>query len=255
MGWNICLAANSNHLKISYLESLGDSASEEDYELAHQEIISLSRSFSYELFRDDGPLRKCLTDSDIALLDLYDIEDSAGWQCQDPESLLAFFYKLKERLTQENAQMPVDHFLFLVDETGKHWGGATIITLPFNDVELKAPHEPMMKLDGGHRNLAHRSELRMYDVRIDPELLTQHDHEMKKLLNKQNITDSQNGLIVYGNSVKTNPIVEEPTGWFPVKPVLNVLGCRVDVASTDALSSLGSDLSTKLLNIANSSSA
>ena len=39
-----------------------------------------------------------------------------------------------------------------------------------------------------------------------------------------------------------DPLVDEPEGWVPAEPVLDVLGQRIEVRSEDALAMLGPDL-------------
>lgn len=241
MGWNLCLATEKDRVSACHLESLGPDASDRDYELASRSTVSLSRPFSYGLCRD-GALREWLTAEELDFLWLDDIDEPSSWQQKEPAAFLAILRKVRARLHEESSNMPVDHFLFFVDEVGKRWGGATRITLPFGGIEWKFPHEPMLKLDGGHHDPSHRNELRVYDVRIDPELLEQSQRELEEQLKAQS-SDSQSGRLIYGNyGSRTNPIVEEPTGWLPVQPMLDVLGCQVEVRSTDALSLFSSDI-------------
>jgi hypothetical protein len=241
MGWNFCLATESDRTKANSLRELGNQASEADYESANKGIIHLSRQFSYALLHDDGKFRKWLTEHDIASLAAHDVEAPERWQNQEPQQLLQIFYKIRDQLEQKSANMPTDHFLWFVDEHGKRWNGATVITLPPGGIELKVPHEPMVKLEG-HRDSKHRNELRLYNLRIDAALLAQHNHELEEIMKRDHISPGSE-FILYGNhGPQTNPIVEEFIGWLPVEPVLEVLGYRVEVNSVNALSMFRPDL-------------
>ena len=242
MGWNLCLATESDYIKANHLALLGENAEDEDYEIAERELIQLSQPFSCALF-DDDRLQQWLTEDDIELLVLNNIDNPTCWRRQDPEYILSIFRKVRAGLIQNNSQMPVDHFLFFIDESGRRYrGGSTSITLPFGGIELKVPHGPIMRLDGGHKDLLHRNELRMYSVHIDPKLLAQHNcaTSLQIQKHKQSI---QKEVIPYATSnQRINPLVEEPIGWLPVEPTLCVLDYKIKVSSVDAQSLFGPDL-------------
>ncbi|MBD2258294.1 hypothetical protein [Pseudanabaena sp. FACHB-2040] len=125
------------------------------------------------------------------------------------------------------------------------------ITLPFEGIELKLPHSPIVKLDGGHHNPNHRWELRQYDVHIDADLLTQFNLEgQRKVENyrmKNGIESLDSTFSISLPSVSAiDPLVEIPTEWIPVQPILEVLGYRVEVQSVNALSSFQPDLDTAI---------
>lgn len=222
MGWNFCIATESDRERYRRLLNLVEPP-DEDYDEFYAGVNSLSRQFSYALFRD-GLLQKGLDENEVEAFSPDGIDDPEQWQPRDPQQLLEIFRKVKERLGEENEQMPVDHFLWYVDEQGRRCGGSTQITLPYGGIEMKVPHPPMVKLDGGHHDLDHRWELRQYDVHIDPELLAQ-----------------SKGFSFLGFP-GINPIVEVPMEWIPVRPVLEVLSYRVEVESINSLSSFQPDL-------------
>lgn len=219
MGWNLCIAIERDH----------------------KSATSLSRHFSYQLLRDYGELRKWLTEREVEDLQPNSVDDIDHCPSRDPRYFLEILFRVRERLEQESEQMPVDHFLWFVDEKGKRWNGSTTIRLPFGGIELKVPHSPMVKLDGGHHNPEHRNELCHYNLRVDPDLLAQLMREWEKIRVEHGFAD---GVYAAGGSFgpRTNPLVEEYIGWIPAQPILNVLGYQVEVQSVDALSSLRPDL-------------
>lgn len=149
MSWHLCLANESDRAKALLLAELESEEELEDtYDLAYANILHLSGHFSYELLPGNGQLRKWLTASEIDLLEPDDIEDPEHWQHRDPEFFVATLCKVRERLAQESENMPVEHFLWLIDGEGERLYGATTIILPEGDIELKVPHPPMMRLDG-----------------------------------------------------------------------------------------------------------
>ena len=249
MGWNFCIATESDREQAKLLNPAESSS--EDSAGFNTGIHSLSRQFSYALFREDGLLQKGLVENELEALNPDSIDDPEHWQSRNPQQLLEIFCKVKGRLEQEQELIPVDHFLWYVDEQGKRWNGSTQITLPFGGVELKLPHNPIVKLDGGHHDPNHRWELRQYDVHIDADLLAQLNLEMERavencrLENGIESLDSTFSISSPGVSA-IDPLVKVPTGWIPVQPVLEVLGYRVEVQSEDALSSFQADLDTAI---------
>jgi len=241
MGWNLHLATESDRAKAAHLESLGASVTEDDYESAAKNLVQLSRSFSYA-FYEGGEFYEWLTQTDVDRFEANSIDDPpAKWKCHDPAGVLETLLRVRETLAVKSAQLPVDHFLFFVDETGRRMTGSTQITIPWGGIALKVPHGPMVKLDGGHHDLSHRDELRVYDVRIDPALLAKRNREIEEQL-KGDSLNHQQGVAAYRFSGRlTNPIVEEPAGWMPAFPVLDILDCRVEVKSVDAQSSFQPD--------------
>ncbi|HIK14177.1 MAG TPA: hypothetical protein IGS53_02575 [Leptolyngbyaceae cyanobacterium M33_DOE_097] len=229
-----------------------DEASDEDYDQFYEAVTSLSRQFSYALLRKSGQLWKGLTENEVKALDPDEIGDPDKWQPRDPQQLLEIFCRVKERLEKENEQLPVDHFLWYIDEEGERCNGSTQITLPPGGIELKLPHDPIVKLDGGHQDVNHRWELRKYDVHIDANLLAQSNREMEREIEnycKENGIDRLNGTfsVAFSGTSRIDPLVEVPVEWIPVQPVLDVLGYRVEVESVDALSTFQADLDTAMI--------
>jgi hypothetical protein len=241
MGWNLCIAAERDRERALALDQLGDRTPEDDCEAFDQGLTSLDRHFSYELLRDYGQLRKHLTPEEVEALEPDHIDSPDRWQARDPDRLLAILRGVRERLDRENDLLPLDHFLWFVDEEGKRWNGSTQITLPFGGIELKVPHGPIVKLDGGHRDPKHRNELREYEVRVDPDLLAQFNREVEQYEMEHSL-EGESFTFFGPFGPRTEPLVEKPKGWVPVQPVLDVLGCRVEVETVDAQSALRPDL-------------
>ncbi|MEO0456595.1 MAG: hypothetical protein AAF152_08430 [Cyanobacteria bacterium P01_A01_bin.114] len=241
MGWNFCIATESDCEQAKLLNPL--ESSDEDYELFYAGINSLSRQFSYALAKEGGLLQKGLVENEIEALNSDDIDSPDHWRPRNPRQLMRIFCRAKERLKQENEQMPVDHFLWYVDEQGKRLNGSTQITLPFVGIELKLPHGSIVKLDGGHHNPNHRWELRKYDVHIDADLLAQFHLEIDRYRVENDIELHEGAFSISMPGVSAiDPLVEVPIEWIPVQPVLEVLGYRVEVQSVDALSSFEPEL-------------
>lgn len=188
MGWNFCIATESDRERARLLNPV--ESSDEDYDLFNAGINSLSRQFSYGLLSEDGLFQKGLVESEVEALNPDSIDDPEHWRSRNPQQLLEIFRRVKERLEQENELMPVDHFLWYVDEKGERCNGSTTITLPFGGTELKLPHSPMVKLDGGHHDPNHRWELRQYDLRIDADLLAQFNLEIERKVENYRIENN-----------------------------------------------------------------
>jgi hypothetical protein len=257
VGWNFCIAMESDRQQARLLNSV--ESSEEEHELFYQRTIGLSRHFSYALFNDDGELRRWLTKKESNVIFANSMDDPDSWEPSDPQQLRKIFCKIKKRLKQESEKMPVDHFLWYIDETGERWNGSTQITLPFGGITLELPQDPIVKLDGSHNDPDHRWELRQYEVRIDPDLLAQYKyhtaHEVEKyfaensaeLLNSDfDSVDNITSIAFIGTTSPIDPLVKVPIEWIPVEPVPEVLGHRVEVESIDALSLFQADLDTAI---------
>ncbi|MGD1855159.1 MAG: hypothetical protein ACFB2W_13015 [Leptolyngbyaceae cyanobacterium] len=249
MGWNFCIATESDREQAKRLRTV-DSA-DEDYELFNTSINSLSRQFSYALSKRNELLQSFFEEKEAEALNADDIEYPNHWQPRNPQQLLEIFCKVKEQLEQENGQMPVNHFLWYLDEQGNRYNGSTKITLPFQGIELKLPHDPIVKLDGGHHDPEHRWELRMYDVHIDADLLTQFQLEIERKMERYHMendiepSDDTLPMAFQGGSA-IDPLVEVPVKWIPVQPILEVLGCQIEVQSIDSLAALQPDLDTAI---------
>lgn len=263
MGWNLCIATENDRNKAKLLkqnQALNDDdyddddededdEDEDEYDLFYEGITSLSRHFSYALLRDHGQFRKWLSDHEVQALEPNSLDDPDRWQPRDPQQILEILCRLRKRLERENEQMPVDHFLWYVDEQGRRWKGATQITLPFGGIQLKVPNDPIVKLDGGHHDPDHRWELRKYDVRVDANLLAQLNRESEDIRTKhgdnvQIANDAYVSRISYVSRI--DPLVNEPVGWIPVQPVIEVLGYRVEVKSENALARFQPDLNSAI---------
>lgn len=249
MGWSFCIATESDRERARLLNPA--ESSDEDYDLFYTGINSLSRQFSYALFREDGLLQKGLVENEVEALNPDSIDNPEHWRPRNPQQLLEIFCRVKEQLEQDNEQMPVDHFLWYVDEQGKRCNGSTQITLPFGGIELKLLHSPIVKLDGGHHGSNHRWELRQYDVHVDADLLAQFNFEMERMVENYRLENGIESLdstfsISFPGISAIDPLVAVPTGWIPVQPVLEVLGYQVEVQSVDALSSFQPDLDTAI---------
>lgn len=247
MSWSFCIAteaARNQAIQVHPAE-----ISEEDRDFS-AEITSLSSHFSYELFYENGLLQRGLSQDEVKALepDSRGFDNPAQWRPRNPQQLLEIFSRLKNRLAQENEQMPVDHFLWYIDREGGRWNGSTQITLPFGGIELRVPHNSMVKLEGGHRDPNHRWELRQYDVHVDADLLAQYLRETEREIESYRMqsgskfaNDGSAEAFAFVTSANL-PLVEVPIRWIPVQPVLDVVGYRIEVQSIDALSSFQSDL-------------
>lgn len=220
MGWSLCIATRRDA----------------------EDVTWLSRGFSYELLRDEGCLRAFIAEDEVRRLSPDSIDEPAGWRERDPGQIGGILARVLARLREENEHLPVHHFLWFVDEEGRRWGGGTQITIPFGGIELAYPHDPIVKLDGGHGDPRHRLELRRYRVRVDPVKLEQFNAEVLRRAPELGLQDGE--YTAYGpfGSPSVDPLVEEPEGWVPAGPVLDVLGERVEVQSEDALAMLEPDL-------------
>jgi hypothetical protein len=223
MGWSLCVATERDP----------------------EQVTGLSRVFSYALRRESGCLRAFIDEQDADLLrsDAFDAPET--WQERDASAIRAVLERVRTRLREDNERLPVDHFLWVVDEDGKRWGGGTQITIPFGGLTLVYPHEPIIKLDGGHGDVHHRCELRRYRVRVDPVKL----EELNALLTRQvtelgHKEDESYTVSIFNPGI--DPLVDEPDGWLRVAPVLEVLGHRVAVQSEDALAMFEPDLNTAI---------
>ncbi|MBW4622181.1 MAG: hypothetical protein KME17_22860 [Cyanosarcina radialis HA8281-LM2] len=246
MGWNLCIATECERERAKLMQS-HEASDDENEDLFYEGFTSLSRQFSYGLLRDDGEFYKDLTKDELEALEPDDIECPERWQARNPQRLLEILCAVRERLERENEQMPVAHFLWYIDETGRRWNGSTQITLPFGGIELKVPHNPIVKLDGGHNNPDRRWDLCQYDVRVDANLLAQYNRELQDYCTKYaaelGIDPLNTAFSICGGSFsQIEPLVEEPVGWIPVQSVLDVLGYRVEVESEDALATFQPDL-------------
>jgi hypothetical protein len=130
-----------------------------------------------------------------------------------------------------------------MDEQGKRWGGSTQMTIPFGGFEMVYPHDPLIKLDGGHGDTHHRNELMRHKVRVDPVKLEQFHAEVQRHTEKLGIKEGESYTLfgAFGEP-QIDPLVEELDGWIPVEPVLIILGERIEVQSEDALAMLRPDL-------------
>ena len=179
MGWNLCIATEGDRKRAIALNQQSELTNSDNFAALEERIVSLSRHFTYELLHDGGQLWKYLTPEEVNLLTPDYIGEPVRWQPRDPEQLLITVCKVQELLREENGQLPLNHFLWFVDNDNKRQNGSTEITLPFGGIELKVPHDPIVKLDGGHHDPEHRHELRRYKMHIDLELLAQFNCEMK----------------------------------------------------------------------------
>lgn len=239
MGWNLCIAIESDRNKAKLLKQNqalnedDDDENEDEYDLFYDGITSLSRQFSYALLRDYGQFRMWLSDHEVKALAPDSLDDPDCWQPRAPQQILEILCRLRKRLERENEQIPMDHFLWYIDEQGRRGNGSTRITLPFGGIQLKVPHDPIVKLDGGHHDPDHRWDLRKYDVRVDANLLAQLNCESEGI----SIKDGNNVQIstYYSYVSRIDPLVEEFVGWIPVQPVIEILSYRIEVESVTAL--------------------
>lgn len=256
MGSNLCIANEiaREQAKLLYRdEDLEDQDSEED-DLFDDNVFSLGRLFSYALLREDGQLWKGLAKDEIEALQTDSIDDPEHWQPRNAQQLLEIFRQVKERLERENEQMPVDHLLWYVDEEGNRFNGSTKLTLPWGGIQLLAPPNPFVRLDGDRHDPEHRWELCQYNLRIDADLLDQSNRatmrNIENFLKEKGINSLDNISSIGSETVsisfetvsQIDSIVAEPAGWIPVQPVLDMLGWRVEVKSKDALDSFLPDL-------------
>jgi hypothetical protein len=216
MGWSICVATERDPERVTWL----------------------SRHFSYELLRPSGCLRAFITEPEARLLGTDAVDDPSTWEARDPAAIRAILERVRDRLHEENERLPVHHFLWFVDEDGERCGGGTQITIPFGGIELKYPHDPIVKLDGGHGDIHHRQELKTFRVRVDPVKL----EEIKAQALGRVAELGLEGEVSVSMYNPPNPLVDEPDGWIPAAPVLDILGHRVEVQSEDALAMLEPDL-------------
>jgi hypothetical protein len=223
MGWSICMATERDPEKVTWL----------------------SRSFSYQLLEEYGCLRAFITEQDVERLWMASFYSPAEWEERDAESIREILERVLLRLRVENERLPIDHFLSFVDEEGKQWNASTQITIPFGGIELTYPHDPIIKLDGSHGEIDHRHELRRYRVRVDPVKL---EAFMARILGRVEESGLEGNVTLEGplSGYGDDPLVEEPDGWVPVEPVLNILGQRLEVKSMDALASYGPDLTAAI---------
>jgi hypothetical protein len=220
MGWSLCMATERDAEGVTWLD----------------------RHFSYELLQD-GCLQAFLTGEEVEILARGWIDDPDEWIERDPGPIGYILKRVRSLLHERNGQLPIHHFLWFVDKDGKRWGGGTQTTIPFGGIEYTDPHDPMIKLDGGHGDLEHRNELKRFNVRIDPILLDQFQAQMQRHAQRLGIKEGES-FTVYGGlgEPMIDPLIKEEDGWLPVEPVLNILGDRIEVQSEDALAMLGPDL-------------
>ena len=106
MGWSLCIASERDRDRALALERQGDAASEEEQTILDESLIGLSRSFSYELLRGGGQLRRYLDAVQHELLEPDSLDDPRHWEARDADALVRIFRHLRERLAQDNDRMP-----------------------------------------------------------------------------------------------------------------------------------------------------
>lgn len=208
-----------------------------------ERVTWLSQPFSYELERDCGCLGGFITPEEAAALSPDDVYNPDDWRPRDAGRIARILSRLRDRLREENDRLPVDHVLWFVDENGKRWNGSTQITPPFGGIKLRQALREVVKLDGGHGDIAHRSDLKRYRVRVDPVKLEQLTVRAQRWIVECGLGARQ-GVTLPRTfaAADADPLVEEFDCWVPVAPVLDVLGARVEVQSFDALARFGRDL-------------
>lgn len=160
-----------------------------------------------------------------------------------------------ERSTGQNIQWPESRWhwrgrgSYAADRTNRYRSrsesrsrGHGQITIPFGGIELVYPHDPIVKLDGGHGDPLHRLELQTFRVRIDPVRLGRYTEQLLRRVAEQGLTAGTYVIDGPPGGPVIDPLVEEPDGWIPAEPVLDVLGHRVEVRSQDAVAMLEPDL-------------
>ncbi|MEM6782418.1 MAG: hypothetical protein AAF624_01600 [Bacteroidota bacterium] len=218
-----------------YEEAAGDPGDAvEDLEDAYYEgLTSLSRGFSSAFY---NVLQSALTDEEADLVHHDSIETPDAWTPRDANRLLYLLQKVRAWLIENKEQIPIKHFIWYVDENGKRRNGRLFITLPFGQIGFQIPHDPIVRLVGLHDDLDHRWALRKYDIRIDPDLLDQYNREWQALLEKHG-REGPDGTFRIGflgtSGMPKQPFIEEPAGWLPVEPVMDVLGFRIEVDSVE----------------------
>lgn len=241
MGWNLCIASEKARQIALQIDHLDADAAYALGEKRDQHIVDLSRHFSYNLLREGGLLYSWLSESDLATLEPDDLENPASWRARNPSSILDILARVHDRLRRENAALPVTHYLWCVDASGKRTGGHSSLTLP------PGPHKKrpkQIRLYGNHTDPQHRNDLKTCTIRIDPDHLKslrtaiRREHPFLYLLSRFTPLDV---TITHTPSVE-DPEVEEHSGWIPAEPVLNIMGYRVEVSSEDVFSRLGPDL-------------
>ena len=222
MSWSLCVATERDPEKVTWLSGI-----------------------SYELLEEDGCLRAFITEQDLGRLGTDRFDCPVTWVARDADAIREILERVLLRLREENERLPIDHFLSFVDEEGKHWNAFTRITIPVGGIELTYPHDPIIKLDGSHGEIDHRHELRRYRVRVDPVKL---EAFMARILGRVEESGLEGNVTLEGplSGYGDDPLVEEPDGWVPVEPVLNILGQRLEVKSMDALASYGPDLTAAI---------
>jgi hypothetical protein len=207
-----------------------------------EQVTWFSRHCSYELLRDHGCLRAFISDEERGWLSPDSLGEPAAWEGRDPGVIGPILARALARLREENERLPVHHFLWFVDEEGERWGGMTQIAIPFGGIELTYPHDPIVKLDGGHGDPLHRLELQTFRVRVDPVRLGRYTEQWLRRVAEQGLTGGTYVIDGPPGGPVIDPLVEEPDGWIPAEPVLDVLGHRVEVRSQDAVAMLEPDL-------------
>ena len=179
-----------------------------------------------------------------------DADDPGEWTGSDPAIVGATLRRLRARLEAENDRLPVLHRLGYADGDGRGEGGwASLHVPPRSLIAGQKPDGPMARLEGCHGDADHRMELQRFRVWIDPVQSSRHEareaKRLAKILAKLDIRPGQ----AYGISmgcVPRFPLEEEPDGWIPARPVVEVLGRRIKVQSIDKLALIGPDPGTAI---------
>jgi hypothetical protein len=182
-------------------------------------VVYLDRPFSYELLKEYGCMRQFLTSDEARMFYRNgEDEDAIGpetWEGGNPADFFDIFSRVREGLHSQNDNLPITHFLSYVNWGEYHdrdpLGGSTVINVPPGPRSYTYPHDPMIKLDGGHENIEHRHEIQRYSIRIDPEKL---GPEWNKRRQESALIHFIVGeMHVYSGAPREfDPIIEEPDG-------------------------------------------
>jgi hypothetical protein len=88
------------------------------------------------------------------------------------------------------------------------------MTIPFDGIEMVYPHDPLIKLDGGHGDTHHRNELMRHKVRVDPVKWEQFHTRVQRDTEELGIKEDESYTLfgAFGER-QIDPLVEELDGW------------------------------------------
>lgn len=188
--------------------------------------LDLSHTFTRGLPR----LTRFLVNAEQQYLSPVPEEMTQAWAAKDPQQVRKHIEWIYTCLQAEDEQLPPTHFLRYVDEQhGKR--RATQLYVPPGGIPLQVDHLPILKLEGNHHDPEHRDELQMYSVRITPESLN------------ASRADQERWQASYGGPP---PWLEEPSGWIAARPIIEVLGYKIQVESLTWLERYEKDLTAFL---------